>query len=86
MYFEILFGVLGGIFAYKKKKEAVLYGTSLVGTFIMMHAWYLVLGGFPDEFELAERLEHGEPVELDGSFYIYCLAFFGLFVAATLLQ
>ena len=46
--------------------------------FLFMHGWALILGGYPDEFELGERLDNGEKVKLDDAFAAYCFVFFGL--------
>ena len=57
-------GFLGGLASLKFSEELKLTGTSLVGIFLFMHGWALILGGYPDEFELGERLDNGEKVKL----------------------
>ena len=64
----------------------MLSGTSLVGIFLFMHGWALILGGYPDEFELGERLESGEKIKLGDAFSAYCFVFFGLLAASLYVQ
>ena len=61
-------------------------GTSVTGIFLFMHGWALILGGYPDEFELGERLDNGEKVKLDDAFAAYCFVFFGLLGASLYIQ
>ena len=82
----LIFGFLGGFLALKVGNGAILIGTSLVGSYLFMHGWYLMAGGLPDEFELSERLVHGERVKLAGQFGAYCAVFFLLFIASAYAQ
>ena len=63
-------------------EEMKITGTSVTGIFLFMHGWALILGGYPDEFELGERLDNGEKVKLDDAFAAYCFVFFGLLGAS----
>ena len=64
----------------------VIFGTSLIGSFTIMHGWYYLVGGFPDELDLMQRLEHGEKVTLDSGFYVYCAALTVLFAVSAFVQ
>ena len=79
-------GFLGGLASLKFSEELKLTGTSLVGIFLFMHGWALFLGGYPDEFELGERLDNGEKVKLGDAFSAYCFVFFGLLAASLYIQ
>ena len=86
LVFEAIFGVAGLIMAVTSPKAVVLTGTSIVGSFTAMHGWYLIFGGFPDEWDLAARLDSGETVRLGSSFYVYCAAFACLFFVSAFVQ
>ena len=77
---------MGGLASLKFSNEIMLSGTSLVGIFLFMHGWALILGGYPDEFELGERLENGEKIKFGDAFCAYCFVFFGLLAASLYVQ
>ena len=81
--FMIIFGLVGAVTAVKQGKVTIRYGTSIVGSFTVMHGWYLIFGGLPEEFDLVQRLEHGERIELGIAFYVYCVAFVVLFALSA---
>ena len=45
---SIAFAIIGGIFSWRNGKEIVLYGTSLIGSYIFMRGIAAFYGGFPD--------------------------------------
>ena len=81
-----LFGFIGGFIALKVGNGAIMIGTSLVGSYMFMHGWYLLAGGLPDEFEVAARLENGERIKLEGPFGAYCFVFLAVFMLSSYSQ
>ena len=85
-FFNGFFLIITVIYSCKEPRQVVTYGTSLIGSFTIMHGWYYLVGGFPDELDLMQRLEHNEKVKLDSGFYVYCAALFLLFAVSAFIQ
>ena len=69
-----LLAMLGAIASLKYGRQAVLYGTSFIGSKCTMHGWFLIFGGFPEEVELFPRLNAHEHIKLRGAFAIQVVA------------
>jgi len=78
--------VLGGLTSFKYGKQAVLYGTSFIGSKCTMHGWFLIFGGFPEEVELFPRLHAHEHIKLRGAFAIHVAVLVCLITVSIIVQ
>ena len=83
---SIVFAIFGGILCCFFGQQVVLYGTSLLGSYLFMHGWALLFGGLPDEASMISRLAHHDRIRLKGEFMLYLVVFFGLFVLSCFVQ
>ena len=81
-----IFAFLGGLICCKWAKQIVIYGTSLLGAYVFMHGWYLVMSGLPEEGELVPRLISHEKIKMKGAFALYLVVFIVLFSISAFIQ
>eukprot|EP01016_Furgasonia_blochmanni_P053142 TRINITY_DN854_c0_g1_i1.p1 TRINITY_DN854_c0_g1~~TRINITY_DN854_c0_g1_i1.p1 ORF type:complete len:501 (+),score=111.45 TRINITY_DN854_c0_g1_i1:62-1504(+) len=67
----ILLSIVGGFLTYKFKDLILMITTSCVGAYMFIRAVAALLGGFPNEFEIGNRLKNKEMDGIPGSVYIY---------------
>ena len=82
----VVFSLFGGLLCCYFGKQVVLYGTSLLGSYLFMHGWALIFGGLPDEASMISRLAHHDRIKLKGEFMLYLVVFVGLFVLSCFVQ
>ena len=82
----VVFAIFGGILCCSFGRQVVLYGTSLLGSYLFMHGWALLFGGLPDEASMIARLANHDRIKLKGEFMLYLVVFVGLFVFSSLIQ
>lgn len=51
-----VFTCLGAILAYEFKDHIIILTTSLIGSYLTVRSISLLLGGFPNEFELNKNI------------------------------
>ena len=83
---SVVFAIFGGILCCFFGKQVVLYGTSLLGSYLFMHGWALLFGGLPDEAAMISRLANYDRIKLKGEFMLYLVVFVGLFVLSIFVQ
>lgn len=65
--------LMGGMLSYYFSKQAVLFVTSMIGSYSFMRGWSYFLGGFPDEDDIFISLYENMELkyEFDQKFWIY---------------
>ena len=63
-------GALGGIIAWRQKEGIVLYGSALIGSYILMRGIAAFYGGFPSHSEISKELSGAEDLEEPALFYL----------------
>lgn len=81
-----IFGIAGLFMAFQFGWQMVLYGTSLVGSYVFMRSCTLIFSfrwdGFPNEYEIYAKLQDGKDVAdefIDWQFWVYVLVFLLMF-------
>ena len=76
----------GGILAWRKGKEIVLYTTSLIGSYIYMRGIAACYGGFPSYAELKAAWNGEAALQNAGAFYGSLAIFLTSFVLSSVWQ
>jgi MFS family permease len=74
-----------GALALWKYKWVLIFGTAFIGSYFMVRAASLFIGGYPNEFTLIDDIKHGES-KLHWPVYLYAIAIAVLFVGGVILQ
>ena len=64
----------------------MIFGTSLVGAFLVVRAAAIYLGDFPDISVLFRELRTGNKIVADLNFFLYLFAIMALFVVGSMKQ
>lgn len=73
--FVILMGVVAGLLGYALYNHAIIFGTSVVGAYLLIRGISLYAGGFPDEMLVIEQIKTGQTVTFNNAFYGYLAGF-----------
>ena len=87
----IVFAIIGGSLTLGRKKKTfgayvVIFGTSLIGSYLFMRGWTVLFKGWPTESELVAMFNSGEPIDLGGKFFIYIGVLFVTFIFTSFWQ
>lgn len=78
-----VFGTIGGIFAWRQKEEIVLYGTALIGSYILMRGIAAFYGGFPDSSKIIKDMSGTGEIEEPGLYYMSLAIFAVSFICSS---
>ena len=77
---QILCAVAGGALTFKYGQQIVIFGTSLIGSYMVMRGLTLVFAeDYPSESDIYAKIEAGEDPGLDWHFWLYL----GVFIVTT---
>jgi len=82
----VIMGIIGGIYAWYRGEQLILWGTSLIGSYVTMRGIAAFYGGFPEVNELKRWAETGETIEKPALFYVSILIFIVIWFAAVAWQ
>jgi hypothetical protein len=78
--------VVAGIMGYVIFDQAVIVGTSFVGSYLCMRAFGVWFGGFPNEYVLQQQIKSGGIDNIDPVFYAYLAGVFVLTCVGSVVQ
>lgn len=81
-----IFTVSGFVFGWEFKKFILILATSFIGSHQTIRALGMVIGGYPNEFDLAERIRSGHTIKIGWEFYVYAFLIVLLFIAGFYVQ
>lgn len=72
--------VTGGIIALCLEDHAIIIGTSVLGSYLIVRGLSLVIGGYPNEFTVYDEIDRGIKSSFSWQFILYLLAMAGIAV------
>lgn len=78
--FIVVFTLIGAILGYEFKEYVVIVATSFIGSYISVRSISILLGGFPNEFEINLRMKTRSNSSFGWRFYIYMILIIVLFI------
>ena len=76
----VIFTIIGAILGYEFKEYVVIVATSFIGSYITVRSFSILLGGFPNEFEINLRMKTRSTLSFGWRFYIYMISIVILFI------
>lgn len=88
IYFGISIGlaITFAVLAWKMFERVLIFGTALLGSYVLVRGIAMFAGHFPNEIEIMQKLMNGEEVNFDAYFYIYFGSILVLFIGGYVHQ
>ena len=71
---------------YEFKQYVVIVATSFIGSYLTVRSISILLGGFPNEFEINSRMKNRSVMNFGYLFYIYMISIILLFILGVAYQ